>query len=123
MDESTKAIVVKVYRTDPGERSKSRYDTYTVPFERGQSILGIIKYIYENLDSSLAFYHSCRIGKCTGCHVKVNGKTRLACTTIVDGGELVLEPLSGYPIVRDLVVDKTKATISKRRDKGLIVED
>ncbi len=113
MDSPQKTYCVKVFRTDPKDPSKTGYDTFTVPFEKGQSILGVLKYIYENLDPSLAFYNSCRIGKCTGCHVRVNRKTRLACTTIADGKDLVLEPLPGYPVVRDLVVDKTKATTNK----------
>ena len=120
MDSLTKTYTVKVYRTDPKDNSKTWYDSFTVPFEKGQSILGVMKYIYENLDSSLAFYHSCRIGKCTGCHIRVNLKTRLACTAITDGQDLILEPLPGYPVVRDLVVDKTKATITKRREQQKI---
>lgn len=114
MDSPQKTYTVKVCRTDPRDNSRTRYDSFTVPFEKGQSILGVIKYIYENLDPSLAFYNSCRTGKCTGCHIQVNQKTRLACTTIADGHDLILEPLPGYPVVRDLVVDKTKVTTNKR---------
>jgi succinate dehydrogenase/fumarate reductase iron-sulfur protein len=114
------AYSVKVYRTDPINPQHFWYDTFKVPYESGQSILGVLKYIYETYDPGLAFYHSCRIGKCTGCHVKVNGKARLACTTVADGKDLVIEPLSGYPIIRDLVIDRTKETISKRKNKGQV---
>jgi len=117
------AYSVKVYRTDPVNPQRSWYDTFKVPFESGQSILGVLKYIYETYDPSLAYYNSCRIGKCTGCHVKVNGKTRLACTTVSDGNDLILEPLAGYPVIRDLVVDRTKETLAKRKDKVVIKED
>jgi succinate dehydrogenase/fumarate reductase-like Fe-S protein len=121
MDDPLKTYTVKIFRSDPKDNSKTWYDSFTVPFEKGQSILGVMKYIYENLDPSLAFYDSCRIGKCTGCHIQVNHKTRLACTTITNGGDLTLEPLHGYPIVRDLVVDKTKETLMKRSKKSGMV--
>ncbi len=123
MDSKPKSYSVKVYRTDPDHPTSSRYDTYSVPFESGQSILGVLKYIYEVYDPSLAYYNSCRIGKCTGCHVRVNNKTKLACTTVTDGRDLVIEPLPGYPIIRDLVVDRTKAALSKRKEKGAIKEE
>ena len=109
MDKPTKTYMVKVFRTDPKDNSRSHYDSFMVPFEKGQSILGVLKYIYETYDSGLAFYSSCRTGKCTGCHIKVNGKPRLACTTVTNGGDLLLEPLTGYPVVRDLVVDRTNS--------------
>jgi succinate dehydrogenase / fumarate reductase iron-sulfur subunit len=123
MDSTNKSISVKIFRSDPKDTSKFRYDTFSVPYEKGQSILGVLKYIYETFDSSLAFYNSCRIGKCTGCHIKVNGTTRLSCTTVSDGGDLVLEPLPGYQVVRDLVVDRTQATIASRRIKGQVNEE
>lgn len=123
MNEAVSHFNVKVFRTDPADSAKSWFDTFSVPYERGSSVLDVIKYIYENIDHSLAFNDSCRIGKCTCCHVRVNGKTRLSCTTVVDGNDLVIEPLKGYPVVRDLVVDRTKDTIAKRKDKGEIKED
>lgn len=123
MNGAVKSFNVKVYRTDPADPSKSWYDTFTVPYERGASVLDVLKYIYDNLDHSLAFTNSCRIGKCTCCHDRVNGKTRLSCTTVVDGNDLTVEPLPGYPVIRDLVVDRTKDTIAKRRDKGDVKED
>lgn len=123
MNPTAKTYSVKVYRTGSAGCTDIRYDAFIVPFEKGQSILGVLKYIYETYDPSLAFYNSCRIGKCTGCHVRVNGKTHLACTTVVDGSDLLLEPLPGYPVVRDLVVDRTQAAITQRKHKRMVQED
>ena len=115
MSDQGKVNKVSVFRFHPGVDKAPRYQTYKVPFEEGRSVLGVLKYIYENQDSSLAFYNSCRIGKCTGCHVKVNGKTRLACTTVVEEEDLLLEPMPGYRVVRDLVVDRTRAGTAEKR--------
>ena len=114
MGKVAKANKVSVFRFRPGVDKQPRYQTYEVPFEEGRSVLNVLKYIYENQDSSLAFYNSCRIGKCTGCHVKVNGKTRLACTTVVGEEDLLLEPMPGYRVVRDLVVDRTRGGTAKK---------
>ena len=100
----TKTIKIEVKRYDPTTDEGSYYQTYEVPIEKGSTVLSVLRYIYENLDHSLAFYYSCRIGKCAGCHVSVNGKTRLACTAVVDK-DITLEPQTGYRVVRDLVVD------------------
>jgi fumarate reductase iron-sulfur subunit len=117
MGDQDKVNKVSVFRFDPGVDKAPRYDMFEVPFEEGRSVLGALKYIYENLDSSLAFYNSCRIGKCTGCHLKVNGKTRLACTTVVEEQDLLLEPMPGYRVVRDLMVDRTKAGTAEKAAK------
>lgn len=110
MTETPKEISVKVYRFNPRVDKKAGYLTYKVPLEKGWSILNVLKHIYENLDSSLAFYTSCRIGKCNGCLVFVNGKSTRACTTPIRGN-ITIEPLKGFELIKDLVVnlDKPKA--------------
>ena len=69
--------------------------------------MSVLRELYETQDHSLAFYYSCRIGKCAGCQVKVNGKVRLACIEVVTG-DIVLEPQPGYKVIRDLYVDKSQ---------------
>lgn len=110
MTETPKEITVKVYRFNPRMDKEAGYQTYKVPLEKGWSILNVLKHIYENLDSSLAFYTSCRIGKCNGCLVFVNGKSTRACTTPIRGN-ITIEPLKGFEVIKDLVVnlDKPKA--------------
>jgi len=87
-----------------GDSLQSRYQTYEIPMQEKMSIFNALEYISSYLDSSLAFYTSCKIGKCLGCTMEVNGRRRLACTTIVEG-DLTLDPDSRYPVVRDLMVD------------------
>jgi len=80
---SQKKIKVKVFRFDPTVEKEPHYETYEVPLTEGMSVLDILDYIYENIDSSLAYYDhaACRHGICGGCAVVVNGKTCLACQT------------------------------------------
>jgi len=98
---------VKIRRYKPGS-SKGYVETFEVPLKPGMSVLGVLAYVRENLDSSLAYYVSCRHGRCTpGCTVTVNGQARLACLTAAKG-DMTLEPVKGYAVVRDLLVDYDK---------------
>ena len=87
-----------------GDSLQSRYQTYEIPLQEKMSVFNALEYINSYLDPSLAFYTSCKIGKCLGCTMEVNGRRRLACTTIVEE-DLTLDPDSRYPVVRDLMVD------------------
>jgi len=102
-----KTVEFKVHRFDP--QSKKRYvSTYKVPIRRGTSVLEALQYIRDNLDETLAFRHSCRMGICGSCGMNINGKPMLACyTQVLDLGvdALVIEPLANAPIIKDLVVD------------------
>jgi succinate dehydrogenase/fumarate reductase iron-sulfur protein len=102
-----KMVEFKVERFDPD--SKKHYvSTYKVPVYKGTTILEGLQYIRDNLDDTLAFRHSCRMGICGSCGVNVNGKPMLACyTQILDLGvdSVALEPLSNLPVIKDLVVD------------------
>jgi succinate dehydrogenase/fumarate reductase-like Fe-S protein len=68
------------------------------------SVTNVLDYIYENLDSSLAYYTSCHRGVCGRCLMIVNGKTRLACIELVTDN-LTLNPLPNHRVIRDLVVE------------------
>ena len=53
---------------------------------------------------------SCMQAVCGGCAMIINGVPALACATFADevkGKELVLEPLSKFPVVADLIVDRS----------------
>lgn len=109
-------IKVKILRFNPDKDKQPYYKEYAVPFSRGLTVLMALNYIYENLDSSLAYYYSCRTGKCGGCTVMVNGKAVQSCTTLVEG-DIVVEPLRGFEIIKDLVIDARKPLKTGRREK------
>src|SRR4030066_1416018 len=102
------------------EFKKSRYNpetkqhytsTFKVPIRVGTTILDALQYIKDNLDGSLTFRHSCRMGICGSCGININGKPMLACyTQVLDlpTDSLLLEPLPNMPVIRDLIVDIQK---------------
>ncbi len=101
---SQKKISVKVYRNDPTAGSGPSYDSYQVPWEPGMSAMDVLDHIYQNTDSSVAYYDhaGCALGICARCTGKVNGKACLLCQTIVDG-DLVIDPVNESQVVKDLV--------------------
>ncbi len=102
-----KNVEFKISRSDPD--SKRHYiSTFKVPIRKGATLLDALLYIKDNLDETLTFRHSCRMGICGSCAVNVNGKPMLACYTQVlhlESDSLLIEPLANMPVIKDLVVD------------------
>ncbi len=69
------------------------------------TLLELLYRLREDLDPSLAFRSMCRAGICGTCAVRLNGKPVLACSTWIREGDILIEPLEGFPVIRDLVVD------------------
>ena len=100
-------LTVKVKRYVP-EKGSSDLESFQIPYEKGMSLLMVLEYLYEEKD--VHFRHSCDVGLCAICIVKVNGKNRLACKEIIDRSDevLVVEPLETFRPIRDLVVTLEK---------------
>lgn len=102
---------VQVYRYHP-EFDKAPYmQTFSVHDDfRNRMVLDVLEHLHE-LESTLVYRRSCREGVCGSDGMNINGKNRLACITPVDealeNGELVIRPLPGMPVIRDLVVDQS----------------
>ena len=103
-----KTLKVQVYRSpsQDGEDTdkKGAYKEYNIPYIDKMTIMNVFDYIHENVDRSLSFYKSCRIGKCTGCIVEVDGKNRLACTTLAEDG-MKVGPQKAKRVIKDEMVD------------------
>ena len=67
-------------------------------------MLGVLRYIADHLDPTLGFSYSCRIGLCSSCLARVNGKVVLVCSTLVDG-DIIVEPYKDALMVRDVVAE------------------
>lgn len=101
--------IFKVFRYNPESDSMAHFQEYNLPDTASMTVLEGLYYILENLDSTLAFRSSCRMGVCGSCAMHINGQYRLACETQVsEMGEVVtVRPLAHMKIIRDLVVDLT----------------
>ena len=102
-----RTVTTKVFRYNPDTDPYPSYKNYEVPIEEKTMVLQVLKSIYDDQDRTLAFRRfSCGYKFCNSCLMTINGKAANACRTIVEpGDEITVEPLGGYPIIRDLVVD------------------
>jgi len=101
-----RTIKVKIARFDPAVDSSPHYQTYEVPMAPRMTAMDILDYIYENLDPSLAYHShtSCHRRICARCNVTINKKVGLSCHTEVTG-DITIEPLPRFKVIRDLVVE------------------
>jgi len=102
-----KEVTLRVFRAIGVDRSNSRFETFTVPYQDGMVVLNAIHYIQSHFDSSLSARWNCKAGRCGSCSAQINGRPKLMCKTRVDDyeGEITVEPLKAFPLVRDLVTD------------------
>lgn len=114
-------ITLKVYRFDPTVDEKPTYVEYKVPKWTDMKVLEALRYIYENYEP-IAFRYGCRAMLCGVCTLTINGEPRLACATDVENG-MIIEPLKGFPIIKDLIVDYGKALEKLKRMKLFLVTD
>jgi succinate dehydrogenase/fumarate reductase-like Fe-S protein len=96
---------VRVLQFDPEKSPSPFFQEYVIPFEKENIVLDALYYIYSHMDGTLAFRGSCFAGGwCNVCAVKVNGKALLPCKHFM-GKDMVVEPMPGYAVLRDLIVD------------------
>jgi succinate dehydrogenase / fumarate reductase iron-sulfur subunit len=102
-------LQVSIYRYNPETDTAPYMQEFQVDTQgRDLMVLNVMEMLKEQ-DSSLAYRRSCREGVCGSDGMNMNGKNGLTCVTalseVVKDNKLVLRPLPGLPVVRDLVVD------------------
>lgn len=102
-------LKVEIYRYNPETDKAPHMQTYELETGgRDYMVLDILE-LLKAQDNSLVFRRSCREGVCGSDGMNINGKNGLACITplseCVKDGALVLRPLPGLPVIRDLVID------------------
>jgi succinate dehydrogenase iron-sulfur subunit len=112
MTEATVSVPFDVYRFQPGQDPKPRYQRYTLELAPHVPVLTGLLQIRSEIDPSLGLRYSCRSAICGSCAMQINSKSRLACETqvgpeLAQHGRIVVEPMRNQPVLRDLVVDQS----------------
>jgi fumarate reductase iron-sulfur subunit len=101
-------ITLEVTRYSPEQETEPRRQEYKVPLRKDWVVLDALNYIKDNVDGSLTFRWSCRMGICGSCGMMVNGEPKLTCATFLKSyaaeGRVRVQPLRYFPVIRDLVV-------------------
>jgi len=98
---------ISIKRYDPETEAEPRWVDYTVPSDEHTTVLEALVYVYENIDPTLAFRPGCRFDSCGLCAVELNGRPRMACSARLKNGAKIA-PLARLPVLRDLVIDRTR---------------
>jgi len=129
-----KRITIKATRFDPEKDSAPHLQSYDVPFtDESMVVLDGLNYIKDQLDGTLSYRWSCRMGICGSCGMPVKGEPKLTCATFLSDyapGPVRVEPLRNFPVIRDLVVEigdeqgpEVRALFEERLDEVAVVPD
>ena len=101
-------ITLQVTRYRPEQDTEPTVQEYDVPLRKDWAVLDGLNHIKDHQDGTLSYRWSCRMGICGSCGMIVNGEPRLTCATFLtdyEPGPVRVEPLSNFPLVRDLVIE------------------
>lgn len=113
MSATDKTLSFSIYRFDPDLHDQPFMQSYTltIPEKSDPMLLVLLERLKAEQDPTLSFRRSCREGVCGSDGLNINGTNRLACVThlsALKSDHLVLRPLPGFPVIRDLIVDMTQ---------------
>ena len=131
----TRTIFLRILRQDSPE-ALPRWERFQVEVETGMNLISCLQRVAANPvtvegdgSTPVVFDCGCLEEVCGSCTMVINGKVRQSCTALVDeyapreGDEIVLEPMSKFPVVRDLMVDRERLFHNLKRVKAWVPID
>lgn len=97
--------IVKILRFNPLIDRVPYQQQFEYEYNEGMTVLDVLNYIYENIDSTLGYSYSCRNGHCGLCGIIVDGDPALACKKAAKP-KMTVEPLRNLRVVKDLIIDR-----------------
>lgn len=121
-------LTFSIYRYDPDKGDAPYMQDHTLVVDDGDDMMLLDALIrLKEQDNTLAFRRSCREGVCGSDGMNINGKNGLACVTAVSSlnpeSAIVLRPLPGMPVIRDLIVDMDQFYANYERIQPYLVND
>ena len=100
-------VTLKIQRFNPEVDEKPHWQEYTVEVEPTDRLLDALHQVKWYQDGTLSFRRSCAHGVCGSDALTINSVNRLACKVLMAdlGSRVTVEPLRGFPIIKDLIVD------------------
>src|SRR5947199_2512739 len=124
-------IEMRIERRD-GTDAPARWEEFKVPSHTNAIVISVLMEIQRNPVTSdgkrtppPAWDAACLEEVCGSCTMVINGRVRQACSALIDqlGHTVVLEPMSKFPLVRDLAVDRQRMFDALKRVKAWIPTD
>ena len=102
-------VTLMVRRYDPEVSEEVKWVDYDVTVYGTDRVLDALHKIKWEIDGSLTFRRSCAHGVCGSDAMRINGRNRLACKTLIKDLDITqpiyVEPIKGLPVEKDLVVN------------------
>ena len=120
-------LTISIYRYNPDSDSEPAMKDYQLDTGgKNLMVLDVLELLKEQ-DPTLSFRRSCREGVCGSDGINMGGKNGLACVTPIDDvvkkGKLILRPLPGLPVIRDLIVDMAQFYDQYEKVKPYLIND
>ena len=123
---ASRTVQFEIYRYDPDRDSKPYMQKLQVTLQPSdRMLLDALIRIKSEVDDSLSLRRSCREGVCGSDAMNINGKNGLACVTNLGDLQepIVLRPLPGLPVIRDLIVDMSQFFKQYESIKPYLIND
>lgn len=128
-------VRLRIKRCD-GPGKPSRWETFSVPVERGANVISCLQSVAANpvtvdgqRTTPVVWDSGCLEEICGACTMVINGRVRQSCSSLIDnlapreGDEITLEPMSKFPVIRDLWVDRSRMFHNLKRLKAWVPID
>lgn len=124
-------LTIRIKRQD-NPQSRPYWEDYRLKYRPYMNIITLLQDIRKNprtfdgrLTSPIAWEASCLEEVCGSCTMVVNGKVRQACSTLVHalGEHITIEPMMKFPVIRDLIVDRSAIFQNFKRVKAWVPID
>ncbi|MDO4897750.1 MAG: 2Fe-2S iron-sulfur cluster-binding protein, partial [Rothia sp. (in: high G+C Gram-positive bacteria)] len=120
-------ITVQVRRYAPETSAEAHWDEFKLTMYGTDRVLDALHKIKWEIDGSLSFRRSCAHGICGSDAMRINGRNRLACKTLLKDLDLnkpiTVEPIKGLPCEKDLIVDMEPFFQAYREVMPFLVND
>jgi len=118
-------VRLKIRRYDPDRDARAYWQEFDVEVDPMDRILDALNSVKWYQDGSLTYRRSCAHGVCGSDAMVVNGRNRLACKELIRdvGKRLQIEPLRGFNVIKDLVVDMEPFFAKYRAIKPYLIND
>jgi succinate dehydrogenase iron-sulfur subunit len=118
-------VTLRIKRYNPETDVKPAFREYQVTVEPNDRLLDALNQVKWYQDGTLTYRRSCAHGICGSDAMRVNGRNRLACKMLMNetGRKITIEPLLGYRVIKDLVIDMEPFFDSYKSVKPYLIAD
>jgi succinate dehydrogenase / fumarate reductase, iron-sulfur subunit len=118
-------VTLRIKRYNPEMDVKPHFEEYQVDVEPTDRVLDALNQVKWYQDGTLTYRRSCAHGICGSDAMRINGRNRLACKILMKdlGRKITIEPLIGFDVEKDLLVDMEDFFASYRAVKPYLIAD